>query len=174
MAEFPGASIAVITENTQGECCVIAIQRDDKPIAYAGWWELPGGTLEDGETPEIGSVRECLEEVNVEVGPDEIHGNDEHLIEDPVNTVLVVAFVSFKKVRRMQLGNEGQACRLFELHDFLNDANVIPEQKMRLQRYLHAMGNVALNEQLLHLQAIELGQKRMLLHDQLSGSPHPI
>ncbi|HSW92189.1 MAG TPA: NUDIX domain-containing protein [Candidatus Saccharimonadales bacterium] len=145
MAEHPGASIAVIAEYKYGEHCIVAIQRDDIPgLAYAGWWELPGGTLELGETPEEGAVRECLEEVNVVVDPEDIHGNDEHLIEDPVNTVLVVAVVSLEKVLQMRLGDEGQACKLFRLNDFLTDNSVIPEQRMRVQRYLYSITAAAL------------------------------
>jgi 8-oxo-dGTP diphosphatase len=145
IAECPGASIAVITENNRGEQYVVAIQRDDKPdIAYAGWWELPGGTLERDETPEKGAVRECYEEVRVVVDPEEVHGNDEHLIEDPVNTVLVVAVVALEKVIQMKLGDEGQACRLFKLSDFLADSSVIPEQRMRVKRYIESIGTSAL------------------------------
>lgn len=33
----------------------------------AGMWELPGGKVEDGEDPEAAVVRECLEEIGVEV-----------------------------------------------------------------------------------------------------------
>jgi 8-oxo-dGTP diphosphatase len=145
MAECPGASIAVITENEHGEHYVIAIQRDDDPaIPYPGRWELPGGRLERDETPEEGATRECFEEVHVIVDLEDIHGNDEHLIEDPVNTVLVVAVVSLEKVMRMKLGNEGQACKLLPLNEFLSNNDVIPEQRMRVRRYIQSVGAAAL------------------------------
>ncbi len=35
--------------------------------AMAGYWEFPGGKCEAGETPEVAVVRECREEVGVEV-----------------------------------------------------------------------------------------------------------
>lgn len=155
MAEFPGASLAVITENERGGRRVVAIQRDDKPIAYAEWWELPGGSLEIGESPEEAAVRECFEEVHITVSPDEIHGNDKLLIEEPVNTILVVAFVSFSKVLQMRLGDEGQACKQFRLTEFLRSPDVIPEQRMRLERYLRSMGTVALNERFRQLSITE-------------------
>jgi 8-oxo-dGTP diphosphatase len=145
MAELPGASIAVLTRDTLGDLYVAAIQRDDAPeIAYPGRWELPGGTLEAGETPEIGAPRECREEINVDIDPDEIIGNDKELIEDPVNTTLVVAVVAFAKVTAMRLGDEGQACKLFKLNEFLENPLVIPEHRMRVKRYLQSLGETAL------------------------------
>jgi 8-oxo-dGTP diphosphatase len=147
MAERPGASIAVLTRNKVGNIYVAAIQRDDDPaIAYPGRWELPGGTLEPDETPEEGARRECGEEINVVVNPDEILGNDEDLIEEAVNTTLVVAMVAFTRANAMKLGDEGQACKLIKLNDFLDDSLVIPEHRMRLRRYVVAMGQSALIE----------------------------
>jgi 8-oxo-dGTP diphosphatase len=35
--------------------------------AMAGYWEFPGGKCEPGESPELATARECLEEVGVEV-----------------------------------------------------------------------------------------------------------
>jgi 8-oxo-dGTP diphosphatase len=35
--------------------------------ALAGYWEFPGGKIEQGETPEAAAVRECLEETGLVV-----------------------------------------------------------------------------------------------------------
>ena len=45
---------------------LLAAQRSEPP-ALAGFWELPGGKVDAGETDEAALVRECREELGVEV-----------------------------------------------------------------------------------------------------------
>lgn len=54
---------------------LLAAQRS-RPTALAGYWELPGGKVEPGEDERAALVRECREELGIEVsvgarvGPD--------------------------------------------------------------------------------------------------------
>lgn len=45
---------------------LLAAQRAAPP-ELAGWWELPGGKVDPGETDQEALVRECLEELGIRV-----------------------------------------------------------------------------------------------------------
>lgn len=57
---------SLILQNRDGAICLI--RRDDDPsILFPSRWNVIGGALEPGETPEGAVVRECLEEVGLRI-----------------------------------------------------------------------------------------------------------
>jgi 8-oxo-dGTP diphosphatase len=65
MAEVQYVScVAAILCNQSDQ--VLLIQRDEKPgLAFAGYWSLPGGLVEEGETPDSAIAREIREEIEL-------------------------------------------------------------------------------------------------------------
>lgn len=59
--------VAAIIHDEEGS--VLATQRGYGE--YEGWWEFPGGKMEQGETCEVALVREIWEELNVMIVPEE-------------------------------------------------------------------------------------------------------
>ena len=57
-----GTSIIFVNDLKQ----ILLLLRDDKPdIPYPNMWDIPGGHVEDGETPEQCIVREMKEEMDL-------------------------------------------------------------------------------------------------------------
>jgi len=56
----------IIFENDKGE--ILLYLRDNKPdIPFPDYWDLIGGHLEEGETPEEALIREVKEELNIDL-----------------------------------------------------------------------------------------------------------
>jgi 8-oxo-dGTP diphosphatase len=57
---------AIILENDEGK--FLLYLRDNKPdIPFPGYWDLIGGHIEEGETPEEALVREVKEELDLDL-----------------------------------------------------------------------------------------------------------
>ena len=56
--------VACALINEQGK---ILINKRPKGKDYAGYWEFPGGKVEENETPEEAIIRELKEEINIDV-----------------------------------------------------------------------------------------------------------
>ncbi|MNI54448.1 CTP pyrophosphohydrolase [compost metagenome] len=66
---------AAIIHNKEGK---LLIARRKPGKAQAGLWEFPGGKLEPGEDVPQCLRRELLEEMNIEIRPDEAYGCHEY------------------------------------------------------------------------------------------------
>lgn len=63
-----------LVENSNGEVLILkrTMIKRGKPNFEGGRWDIPGGTVEEGETPSQAAVREVKEEVNLDVESDGI------------------------------------------------------------------------------------------------------
>lgn len=71
-----GAALPGLPEHAdwQADAALLLTRRALTLRRHAGQWALPGGRIDDGETPEAAALRELHEEVGLELGPDAVLG----------------------------------------------------------------------------------------------------
>ena len=78
LADIPGAiDDATLTgdvEGTAGGAAVLLTRRGSHLRGHRGQWALPGGRVDDGETVLEAAIRECAEEVGLELTGDDLLG----------------------------------------------------------------------------------------------------
>ena len=56
------------------DAALVLTRRSNQLRKHAGQWALPGGRMDDGETPEQAALREMEEEVGIRLSPDRVMG----------------------------------------------------------------------------------------------------
>lgn len=64
----------VLVANEQGEGAIILTRRSSKLRAHKGQWALPGGRIDEGETPIEAVLRETHEEIDLHLPPENVIG----------------------------------------------------------------------------------------------------
>jgi 8-oxo-dGTP pyrophosphatase MutT (NUDIX family) len=70
----PDDDIDGSVEGTAGGPAVLLTRRAARLNAHAGQWAIPGGRIDDGETPLAAALRELSEELGLQLGPDDLLG----------------------------------------------------------------------------------------------------
>ena len=70
----PAAVALVITANEDGEACFLITRRTAKLKRHSNQWALPGGRMDEGETPIEAALRETHEEIGLELEPSSVLG----------------------------------------------------------------------------------------------------
>lgn len=68
------AVAAALVPNKEGQSCFLLTRRAAGLNAHKGQWALPGGRLDEGETPVEAALRELDEELGLQVGADDVLG----------------------------------------------------------------------------------------------------
>lgn len=71
--------VAAILENQKGNF-LIAKRKKGKKLA--GYWEFPGGKIENGESPQQSLIRELYEEMNLEIEIGDYVGENIHFYDE--------------------------------------------------------------------------------------------
>lgn len=134
--EFVGAKIVLLVGDG-----LLTLLRDDIPtIAFPGWWDMPGGGREGGESPEACVLRETREEVGLVLEPAALVWRA--VFPSPTTggqAVWFAARLPAEAARDIVFGDEGQGWRLMSPAAWLAHPRAIPHFKPRVRAGLAAL-----------------------------------
>ncbi len=117
-AQFRVAVSALIFD---GERMLLALRRD------IGWWNLPGGGMEIGETVDEALCREVREETGLEVEVGQLVG----VYSKPQKQEVVLAFRCYVKNGTPIATEESRECRYFDPNDL--PIKTLPKHRERIE-----------------------------------------
>ena len=119
------------------------LQRDETPgLLWAGFWDLPGGGIEPGETPLQCALRETREELSIALDPAVICWGRDYGTSSGDISWFFAAHVDARVAAQITLGDEGQRWALMSVDAFLAHDTVVPQFKPRLTDYLAGVSSV--------------------------------
>lgn len=121
------------------------LQRDDRPgLMWAGYWDLPGGGIEPGETPLQCVLRETHEELSLVIDPALVTWGRDYGTTSGDISWFFAAHVPATTREQIVLGDEGQRWALMSVDGFLGHDMVVPQFKPRLGDYLAGVASVGI------------------------------
>ncbi|HEX7670816.1 MAG TPA: CoA pyrophosphatase [Polyangiaceae bacterium] len=107
------AVAAVIVPNERGAACFVLTRRASRPGRHSGQWALPGGRMDEGETPVRAALRELSEEVGVVAEESAVLGLlDDYETRSGFAITPVVVWVDFRSEFTMEAREVAAAYRV--------------------------------------------------------------
>ena len=132
---FEGAKLALYL----GEELAVILRDDIAGLPFAGFWDLPGGGREGAETPLDCALRECREELGLEVPPEAVVWQKKFTEGDQTKWFFV-AKLAPDAVEDVIFGDEGQRWKLMTVPEFMAHSMAVPAFQDRLGSYLAGSG----------------------------------
>lgn len=114
---------------------LVTIRRDEwSDIPWPGYWDLPGGGRENGETAEACVLRETAEEIGLLLAPSDLIWRKRY--DKPSPAWMFAARLPQSAKDGLKLGDEGQEIALVHPADWVLRDDVIPHFRMRVAQAL--------------------------------------
>lgn len=110
--------------------------------SHAGLWEFPGGKVEEGETAEDAAIRECREELGIELSVEDLKPLS--FASHPLGTgrhLLMPLFVA-RRWKGEPIGAEGQAIKFVSAQD-LGTCDLTPADIPLIRPVVREMEEIA-------------------------------
>lgn len=114
------AAVAIILDDNQTK---VYITQRQKHQSYSGFWEFPGGKVENGETFEACAIREAYEEIGLLIKNTQHFYSNHYINKD--NTEVLLEFFITNKTEGKAFAKENQRLKLVKICD-LTKYNFLP------------------------------------------------
>lgn len=119
---------------------LIAILRDDVPhIKFPNFWDLPGGGIEEDETPRDALFREIDEELGLRIQPDSIVWEKEYSRATGFVSHFFAAPISREQIGQIRFGDEGQKWELMQINHFCSREDAVPHFRPRVAEFFRQL-----------------------------------
>ena len=116
----PKPAVSAIIRNKSGE--VLFTKRAIEP--YIGWWDLPGGFMEYGESPEEALVREVKEELGIDAVIKNFLGTFHQFYEnlgrkdEKYSLIVLIYLIELQNNTEIKVGDDVEQYNFFSLINF--------------------------------------------------------
>ncbi|MEM7488844.1 MAG: NUDIX hydrolase [Pseudomonadota bacterium] len=112
---------------------LVSILRDDYPhIPWPNRWDLPGGGVEEGETPLDAVIREIEEEIGLRLPPSAFVWHKTYRRSDGRASRFFAAPIDRAQIAAIVFGDEGQRWTLMDRSDFISRPDAVPHYRDRV------------------------------------------
>lgn len=130
-APFKGAKAALVHMDT-----LVVLRRDaHEGLPWPGHLDLPGGGRDGDESPVDCVRRESVEEVSLILPNQRFHFAQSHPRPNGQRSWFLAAEITEQESHSLVLGDEGQACWMMPIADFLSAEDAVPYLQDWLRAY---------------------------------------
>jgi 8-oxo-dGTP diphosphatase len=106
-------SIKVVVRDDRGRC--LLLKRSMKSKGHPGWWDLPGGKVDLGESFDAALVREVREETQLSIRVGRLLGATE--AEAPLKRIIYLVMEAHAEAGQIRLSDEHDAFIWVDAHE---------------------------------------------------------
>ncbi len=119
---------------------LISILRDDVSyIKFPNYWDLPGGGIEDDESPRAALFREVEEELGLTLCHDGIVWEKKYARSTGLASYFFAAPITQEQINQIRFGDEGQRWELMKFENFCSRDDAVPHFRPRVAEFFNQL-----------------------------------
>ncbi len=141
MSDIHGTKLVALQDTQDGTQVLTYLREETPSLPFPGQWDLPGGGVEPGETPEQCVLRETFEEFGLILSSKRLLWSRRYpnITQPGMGSVFFAAWLTAEEITSIQFGTEGQYWTMMEVSTYLAHPMAIKGFKPRLKDAVTAL-----------------------------------